>query len=136
MQLTATMNEVELSKVLEATISSDIVAIQSAQRYLENAAASNVSAPVLKPWFRGYSDELLLGALSNRLADGKESQNARKAAAIQLKNHLTSKDDVVLAQYHQRWMSFDNNNRAAIKHNGEIESLPKQSSTLRLTHVG
>ena len=55
--------------------------------------------------------------LSNLLALSNESQNARKAAAIQLKNYLTSKDDNVKAQYQQRWLAFDTNNKTLIRNN-------------------
>jgi len=97
------MNEVELTQVLEATVSSDKAALQAAQKYLEDAASTNL--------------ELLLGALSNRLADSNEGQLVRTAAAIQLKNYLSSKDDTVKAQYHQRWLAFDINRKLAIKQN-------------------
>ena len=65
--------------------------------------------------------ELLLGALSNVLVDTNESQNCRRAAAIQLKNYLTSKDDNVKAQYQQRWLAFDANNKAGIKSNVSVD---------------
>lgn len=102
MQLTA-MNAVELNKVLEATVSVDIVALQAAQKYLESAAASNL--------------ELLLVELSNLLSNAGQSENVRKAAAIQLKNYLTSKDETVKVQYQQRWLTFDGNNKLGIKTN-------------------
>lgn len=98
-----TMNEQELSKVLEAFVSSDKDALQAAQKYLEDAASTNL--------------ELLLAGLSNRLADVNESENTRKAAAIQLKNYLYSKDENVRVQYQNRWLNFDNNTKIGIKQN-------------------
>ena len=55
--------------------------------------------------------------LSNLLSNTSQSENVRKAAAIQLKNYLTSKDESVKLQYQQRWLTFDGNNKLGIKTN-------------------
>lgn len=55
--------------------------------------------------------------LSNLLSNAGQSENVRKAAAIQLKNYLTSKDETVKVQYQQRWLTFDGNNKLGIKTN-------------------
>ena len=59
----------------------------------------------------------MLVELSNLLSNAAQSENARKAAAIQLKNYLTSKDESVKIQYQQRWLTFDANNKQGIKNN-------------------
>ena len=73
--------------------------------------------------------ELLLVELSNLLSNAAQSENARKAAAIQLKNYLTSKDEGVKVQYQQRWLTFDGNNKLGIKNN---VSLPLNCPAMRL----
>ena len=70
---------------------------------------------IFHSWF--LSQELLLVELSNLLSNAAQSENARKAAAIQLKNYLTSKDESVKIQYQQRWLTFDANNKQGIKNN-------------------
>ncbi|CAH3016733.1 unnamed protein product [Porites evermanni] len=91
----------DLTKVLEATVSPDQNELQSAQRYLEEAAQGNL------PQF--------LAALVNELADGGKSQVARMAAGLQLKNQLTSKDPTVRMQYQQRWISLSDELKNHVK---------------------
>ncbi|EDO44158.1 predicted protein [Nematostella vectensis] len=91
----------DLTKVLEATVSPDLAELQAAQKYLEEAAQVNL------PQF--------LLVLVNELADGSKSQVARMAAGLQLKNQLTSKDDIVRAQYQQRWLGLDKEVRDHVK---------------------
>ncbi|XP_070570539.1 importin subunit beta-1-like isoform X1 [Ptychodera flava] len=91
----------ELVRVLEATVSPDQTALQSAQESLEKAAQNDFN-------------RFLLG-LSEVLADAAKSQVARMAAGLQLKNALTSKDPVVKMQYQQRWLSMDPHLRTSIK---------------------
>ncbi|KAJ7351917.1 Importin subunit beta-1 [Desmophyllum pertusum] len=91
----------DLTKVLEATVSPDQNELQAAQTYLEQAAQTNL------PQF--------IVALVNVLADGGKSQVARMAAGLQLKNQLTSKDATVRLQYQQRWMTLDDNVKTHVK---------------------
>ena len=66
-----------------------------------------LSCLLVKPQF--------LVALVNELADGGKSQVARMAAGLQLKNHLTSKEPTVRAQYQTRWLSLEENVRLHVK---------------------
>ncbi|KAL9958290.1 hypothetical protein ACROYT_G035289 [Oculina patagonica] len=91
----------DLTQVLEATVSPDQNAIQAAQTYLEQAAQANL------PQF--------LVALVNVLGDATKSQVARMAAGLQLKNQLTSKDASVRLQYQQRWMALDGEVKSVIR---------------------
>lgn len=91
----------DLTQVLEATVSPDQNELQQAQAYLEQAAQENL------PQF--------LVALVNELADGGKSQVARMAAGLQLKNQLTSKDPAVRLQYQQRWLALDENVKTHVK---------------------
>lgn len=75
----------------------------SAKNYLEQAAASNL------PEF--------LKALSKILVDTTNSAVARMAAGLQLKNHLTSKDEKISEQYQERWHQFPADTRELIKNN-------------------
>lgn len=54
-------------------------------------------------------------ALANELANTSRSQVCRMAAALQLKNQLTSKDVVVKLDYQRRWLSLDENVRFSVK---------------------
>ncbi|KAK3754622.1 hypothetical protein QZH41_020544 [Actinostola sp. cb2023] len=83
----------DLTKVLEATVSPDLNELQHAQSFLEQAAQSNLAQ--------------FLVALANELSDGGKSQVARMAAGLQLKNQLTSKDPNFRNQFQQRWLSLD-----------------------------
>ena len=78
-------------------------------------SAMFIAVYIFHSWF--HSQELLLVELSNLLSNAAQSENARKAAAIQLKNYLTSKDESVKIQYQQRWLTFDANNKQGIKNN-------------------
>ncbi|XP_020607239.1 importin subunit beta-1-like [Orbicella faveolata] len=91
----------DLTKVLEATVSPDQNELQAAQTYLEQAAQANL------PEF--------LVALVSELADATKSQVARMAAGLQLKNQLTSKDATVRLQYQQRWMTLDDKIKSHVK---------------------
>ncbi|XP_077997215.1 importin subunit beta-1-like [Glandiceps talaboti] len=91
----------ELVRVLEATVSIDQSALQSAQESLEKAAQTDFNT-------------FLLG-LSEVLADAGKSQVARMAAGLQLKNALTSKDPTIRVNLQQRWMAIDAQFRDSIK---------------------
>lgn len=58
-----------------------------------------------------------LKALSDILVSISNSPVARMAAGLQLKNHLTSKDETVNQQYQQRWHQFPEDTREYIKKN-------------------
>lgn len=75
----------------------------SAKNYLEQAAESNL------PEF--------LKALSDILVTVTNSPVARMAAGLQLKNHLTSKDETINLQYQQRWHQFPDETKEYIKKN-------------------
>ncbi|XP_068752252.1 importin subunit beta-1-like [Montipora capricornis] len=90
-----------LTQILEATVSPDQNELQQAQTYLEQAAQENL------PQF--------LVALVNELADGGKSQVARMAAGLQLKNYLTSKDPTIRMQYQQRWLTLDDQVKLHVK---------------------
>lgn len=75
----------------------------SAKNFLEQAAASNL------PEF--------LKALSEILVNTTNSAVARMAAGLQLKNHLTSKDEKISQQYEERWHQFPSEIRELIKNN-------------------
>lgn len=49
------------------------------------------------------------------LANPGNSQVARVAAGLQIKNSLTSKDPDIKAQYQQRWLAIDANARREVK---------------------
>lgn len=55
--------------------------------------------------------------LSDVLVQGGNSQVARMAAGLQLKNHLTSKDLTMKQQYQQRWLALPEEIRLYIKKN-------------------
>ncbi|KAI4889712.1 hypothetical protein NFI96_019415 [Prochilodus magdalenae] len=91
----------ELITILEKTVSPDRNELEAAQKFLEQAAIENL------PTF--------LVELSKVLANPGNSQVARVAAGLQVKNSLTSKDPDVKAQYQQRWLAIDANARREIK---------------------
>lgn len=91
----------ELSKILEATVSQDKNELDQAEKYLEQAVVTNL------PQF--------LVALANELGDEKKSQVCRMAAGLQVKNLLTSKDNNVKLLYQQRWLALDDAVRSAVK---------------------
>ncbi|XP_067019513.1 importin subunit beta-1-like [Acropora muricata] len=90
-----------LTQILEATVSPDQNELQQAETYLEQAAQENL------PQF--------IVALVNELADGGKSQVARMAAGLQLKNGLTSKDPNIRKQHQQRWLSLDEQVKLHVK---------------------
>lgn len=90
-----------LTQILEATVSPDQNELQQAQTYLEQAAQENL------PQF--------IVALVNELADGGKSQVARMAAGLQLKNALTSKDPTIRLQHQQRWLTLDEQVKQHVK---------------------
>uniref|UniRef100_A0A4W4GEK0 Importin N-terminal domain-containing protein n=1 Tax=Electrophorus electricus TaxID=8005 RepID=A0A4W4GEK0_ELEEL len=91
----------ELITILEKTVSPDRHELEAAQKFLEQAAIENL------PTF--------LVELSKVLANPGNTQVARVAAGLQVKNSLTSKDPDVKAQYQQRWLAIDTNARREIK---------------------
>ncbi|CAI5676667.1 unnamed protein product [Oreochromis niloticus] len=91
----------ELITILEKTVSPDRNELEAAQKFLEQAAIENL------PTF--------LVELSKVLANPGNTQVARVAAGLQVKNSLTSKDPDVKAQYQQRWLAIDANARREIK---------------------
>ncbi|KAH8400453.1 hypothetical protein KR222_000006 [Zaprionus bogoriensis] len=93
----------QLITILEKTVSPDKNELLSAKNFLEQAAASNL------PEF--------LKALSKILVDTTNSVVARMAAGLQLKNHLTSKDEKISQQYQERWHQFPEETRELIKNN-------------------
>lgn len=58
------------------------------------------------------------------LANPGNTQVARVAAGLQVKNSLTSKDPDVKAQYQQRWLAIDINARREIKNYVRAEQTP------------
>ncbi|XP_015763603.1 PREDICTED: importin subunit beta-1-like isoform X1 [Acropora digitifera] len=90
-----------LTQILEATVSPDQNELQQAQTYLEQAAQENL------PQF--------IVALVNELADGGKSQVARMAAGLQLKNALASKDPTIRMQHQQRWLTLDEQVKQHVK---------------------
>ncbi|XP_013114231.1 importin subunit beta [Stomoxys calcitrans] len=93
----------QLIQILEKTVSPDKNELLSAKNYLEQAAESNL------PEF--------LKALSDILVTVTNSPVARMAAGLQLKNHLTSKDETINLQYQQRWHQFPDEIKEYIKKN-------------------
>ncbi|KAH8350739.1 hypothetical protein KR084_006164 [Drosophila pseudotakahashii] len=93
----------QLIAILEKTVSPDKNELLSAKNFLEQAAASNL------PEF--------LKALSEILVNTTNSAVARMAAGLQLKNHLTSKDEKISQQYQERWHQFPSEIRELIKSN-------------------
>ncbi|RXM32669.1 Importin subunit beta-1 [Acipenser ruthenus] len=91
----------ELITILEKTVSPDRTELEAAQKFLEQAAIENL------PTF--------LVELSKVLANPGNSQVARVAAGLQVKNSLTSKDPDVKTQYQQRWLAIDANARREVK---------------------
>ncbi|XP_056870485.1 importin subunit beta-1 isoform X2 [Takifugu flavidus] len=91
----------ELITILEKTVSPDRNELEAAQKFLEQAAIENL------PMF--------LVELSKVLANPGNTQVARVAAGLQVKNSLTSKDPDIKTQYQQRWLAIDANARREIK---------------------
>ncbi|XP_064844579.1 importin subunit beta-1-like isoform X1 [Oncorhynchus masou masou] len=94
-------DRMELITILEKTVSPDRNELEAAQKFLEQAAIENL------PTF--------LVELSKVLANPGNTQVARVAAGLQVKNSLTSKDPDVKTRYQQRWLAIDANARREIK---------------------
>lgn len=77
--------------------------MEAAEKYLQHAANTDITA--------------FIQMLSDVLVQGGNSQVARMAAGLQLKNHLTSKDPVRKQQYQQRWLALPEEVRFYIKKN-------------------
>lgn len=90
-----------LVTILEQTVSSNQKELSDALQYLEQAAKANLS-------------EFLVG-LCQVLADPSQSQVARMAAGLQVKNYLTSKDSNVKQQLQHQWLLLEESARLAIK---------------------
>uniref|UniRef100_A0A8C1FJ78 Karyopherin (importin) beta 1 n=1 Tax=Cyprinus carpio carpio TaxID=630221 RepID=A0A8C1FJ78_CYPCA len=91
----------ELITILEKTVSPDRNELEAAQKFLERAAIENL------PTF--------LVELAKVLANPGNTQVARVAAGLQVKNSLTSKDPDVKTQHQQRWLAIDGSARREIK---------------------
>jgi len=94
---------VQITSLLERTISNDKEELNQIQKFLEHAAQTNL------PGF--------LKTLSNVLLYSVNNPVARIAAGLQIKNHITSKDEAVKVQMKQRWLSFAEQDRLFIKQN-------------------
>lgn len=92
-----------LIQILEKTVSPDRNELEAAETYLDHAAATNFTT--------------FIKMLSDVLVQGGNSQVARMAAGLQLKNHLTSKDPTLKEQYQQRWLALPEDIRLYIKKN-------------------
>ncbi|XP_041984878.1 importin subunit beta [Aricia agestis] len=92
-----------LIQILEKTISPDRNELDAAEKYLNHAALTNFTT--------------FIKMLSDILVQGGNSQVARMAAGLQLKNHLTSKDPIAKQQYQQRWLALPEDIRVYIKKN-------------------
>lgn len=82
--------------------------LEAAETYLNHAAATNFTT--------------FIKMLSDVLVQGSNSQVARMAAGLQLKNHLTSKDATFKVQYQQRWLALPEDIRLYIKKNVRVIS--------------
>uniref|UniRef100_S4RRQ0 Karyopherin (importin) beta 1 n=1 Tax=Petromyzon marinus TaxID=7757 RepID=S4RRQ0_PETMA len=91
----------ELISILEKTVSSDRNERETAQKFLEQAALENLAT--------------FLRELSKVLANPGNSQVARMASGLQIKNALTSKDVEVKTHYQTRWLAIDVPTRIEIK---------------------
>lgn len=67
------------------------------------------------------------------LANPGNTQVARVAAGLQVKNSLTSKDPDVKTQYQQRWLAIDVSFRCEIKN--YVRALGHARSALCVCHV-
>jgi importin subunit beta-1 len=97
------MAEPSLVTILENTVSPDKATLENALHYLENAANIN---------FLGFCEQL-----SQLLCTPGASDIARRAAGLQLKNQLTSKDQTAKAAQLARWIASDLECRNRIKQN-------------------
>ncbi|KAL3183978.1 hypothetical protein MRX96_006296 [Rhipicephalus microplus] len=99
----ARVTTMDLTTILEKTVSPDKNALEAAQRYLEQAAQTNLTE--------------FLRSLSEVLQGANNSPVAPMAAGLQIKNSLTSKDNELRTQYQQCWLSFPQEARMYIKNN-------------------
>lgn len=84
--------------------------------YSVSCWCSAFSSPVLLKYLCAPpSQPTFLVELSKVLANPGNTQVARVAAGLQVKNSLTSKDPDVKTQYQQRWLAIDTNARREIK---------------------
>ncbi|XP_034302242.1 importin subunit beta-1 isoform X3 [Magallana gigas] len=93
----------DLLSVLEKTVSPDQQELEAAQRFLEQAAQTNLQE--------------FLKSLSEILKHGGNSPVTRMQSGIQLKNALYSKDSNIKAEYQQRWLTFPDDVRNVVKAN-------------------
>lgn len=98
----------DLTAVLEKTVSPDQLELEAAQQFLEQAAQQNLTE--------------LLKQLSDVLKNGGNSPVARMQAGLQLKNFLYAKDAALKVEYQQRWLHFPEEVRNYIKQ-GVLASL-------------
>eukprot|EP00124_Ichthyophonus_hoferi_P005658 Ihof_evm1s885 gene=Ihof_evmTU1s885 len=87
--------------ILQQTISADPTVRAQATQYLENAAHTNL------PMF--------LDALSQELANEEYPEAGRRAAGLQIKNQLESKDNDQMVLMQERWIQIDPRARGEIK---------------------
>ncbi|KAL7989923.1 hypothetical protein Chor_012589 [Crotalus horridus] len=127
----------ELITILEKTVSPDCTELEAAQKFLEQAAMENLGVGknevangkalgnrTIQSWegkrrggrlgFTALHPTFLV-ELSRVLANPGNSQVARVAAGLQIKNSLTSKDPDVKTQHQQRWLAIDANARREVK---------------------
>ncbi|XP_052813839.1 importin subunit beta-1-like isoform X2 [Mya arenaria] len=93
----------DLVTILEKTTSADHTELEHAQKFLEQASATNLPE--------------LLKTLSEILKTATNSPVARMQAGLQLKNALYSKDQALKLEYQQRWLSFPEDVRNLVKIN-------------------
>ncbi|VVC34796.1 Armadillo-type fold,Armadillo-like helical,Importin-beta, N-terminal domain [Cinara cedri] len=94
---------IQITNLLERTISNDREELNQVQNYLEHAAQTNL------PGF--------LKTLSNVLLYSVNNPVARIAAGLQIKNHITSKDEAIKIQMKRQWLFFTEQDRIFIKEN-------------------
>jgi importin subunit beta-1 len=93
----------DLINVLEKTVLGNNVELEGARNYIEQAAQHDLPG--------------LLKQLSDVLRNQSLSEVGRAQAAIQLKNAVYSKDELLKAQYQERWLSMTEEVRAYIRNN-------------------
>ncbi|KAL3309364.1 Importin subunit beta-1, partial [Cichlidogyrus casuarinus] len=92
-----------LLAILQRSISPDKNELDAAQRYLEEAARSDLPH--------------LMKLLSEILAEESCDQTVRMQAGLQLKNFLYTKDTSVKQELHSRWLSIPESDRQFVKDN-------------------
>ncbi|XP_072031323.1 importin subunit beta-1-like isoform X2 [Amphiura filiformis] len=91
----------DLITILEKTVSPDKNELEAAQKYLEQAAATDLSVFQME--------------LARVLANPENSHVARVAAGLQLKNTLTSKDLAIKMAQQERWLQLSKELRQSVK---------------------